>query len=58
MKGVCSGKYVCGKFDLESCFCENKLDECKVCCVSEDECWPAESITKVLAVGFILLWWG
>ena len=50
MNGVCSGKSVCGKFGLQPCFCKDKTDECKICCLSEEKCFPAQNITKVYCV--------
>ncbi|XP_028407805.1 disintegrin and metalloproteinase domain-containing protein 10-like isoform X2 [Dendronephthya gigantea] len=47
MNGVCSGKSVCGKFGLQPCFCKDKSDECKICCLSKGKCFPAQNITKI-----------
>jgi hypothetical protein len=48
MNGVCSGRSVCTKFGLRACFCEEKVDQCKICCISADKCLPAQNITKVV----------
>ncbi len=57
ISGVCNGRSVCAKFDLEACFCEDKIDVCKVCCLNEGKCLPAQNITKVcFEVLFVLLW--
>ena len=58
IKGVCSGKSVCSNFGFEACFCEDQLvDQCKICCLSEDKCLPAQNISKVCVVFFCAMVW-
>lgn len=48
VNGSCSGKSVCLKFGLKSCFCEkNHKDECKICCINNGHCLPVDNIPKV-----------
>ena len=57
INGSCSGISVCIKFGLESCSCKDKMNECKICCLDGDKCWPAQNITKVCYEGYLCLVW-
>jgi len=45
-KGYCNGS-ICLLYGFKGCMCENRADQCKVCCMNEGKCTVATNISSI-----------